>query len=232
MMLPLDQIVSTHQSKILSVEQARQTTPMIAMQAYYSFAAQQLMQAFEHVDQASDLLFALGKLHSVMAAENVGQQPANRAVALVMHQAALSVNPRNFMSANELGVALADLGYLDAAKAALLQSVSTNPTPQAWRNLAAVHMRLGEDKLAQLANNEAALVTAPGETSESLIASQIRWVSPQEFAAHQTSGFEFNEPPAQDANSTTSNPAFSYPRESGQEQSKSSFWPSLKKWFH
>jgi tetratricopeptide (TPR) repeat protein len=183
-LMPLAEIARSHECGILSDEECTTLTPMKAMQRYYTYASQQLAGACEDIPVASELLHALGKLHTVMARSDTGQPSVDRAIAMVMHQAALAVDTQNFKSANELGVAYANLGYPQAAKQALLRSLAAQPSVDAWDNLAAVHRQLGEETQARHALAEKAkLVAELGSEADSPIAQQIRWVSQDEFAS-------------------------------------------------
>ena len=127
---------------------------------------------------ASETLQCLGKLSTVAAGHVSTSGRLDIAKAIVYHRAALTSNPDNFMSANELGVLLARSGRLEDAKQLFKRSLRINSIPQAWINLAKVHARLGEQRLAQLAKSEYQ------RTIHSTIASdgrQIQWVSGEDF---------------------------------------------------
>ena len=72
----------------------------------------------------------------------------------MLFHAALVIEPKHSLAANEAGVALARLGRLNEAKLALQHSASLTAHPSTWRNLASVHQSLGEGQLAQLAERE------------------------------------------------------------------------------
>jgi hypothetical protein len=81
-------------------------------------------------------------------------------------------------------VLLARYDQLHEARAALLQSVSVQPTAEAWHNLAVVHTRLGEADLAQRARYEHELVLRQANSPRaSAVGDALQWVSPQSFAA-------------------------------------------------
>lgn len=182
-------IVELHQSKILTPADTQMLTPMAAMQAYFAFAQDRFSAACGHSPIASELLFSLGKLHTVKAAQDPTGEPTDLAIAILMHQAALNVDPANFLSANELGVALARLGHFEPARAALLHSVATRPTPEAWLNLSIVHRELGETQLSELALAEKKAAEASPQRETSL-AQKIRWMAPAEFASAQQVRYE------------------------------------------
>ena len=70
---------------------------------------------------------------------------------MVYYQAALLADDRNFRAGNELGVLLAKCGKLERAKQMFLRSLAISPQPATWHNLAKIHERLGETKLAAAA---------------------------------------------------------------------------------
>jgi hypothetical protein len=72
----------------------------------------------------------------------------------MLFHAALVIEPKHSLAANEAGVALARLGRLNEAKLALQHSASLTAHPSTWKNLASVHKSLGEGDLAQLAERE------------------------------------------------------------------------------
>ena len=74
-----------------------------------------------------------------------GSRTANAvAKAAVLQQTALAIAPQNVLASNELGVLLAEHGQLDEAEKMFRQCVATNATPEAWRNLAVVYARKGD----------------------------------------------------------------------------------------
>ncbi len=219
----VERVADLHQSKILSPSEIQSLTPMAAMQAYFAFAQDHFSAACGHSPVASELLFGLGKLYTVKATQDTSGGPIDLAIAILMHQSALNVDPNNFLSANELGVALAKLGHYEPARAALLHSVATKPTPEAWLNLSIVHRQLGETQLAELALSEKQAAEA-GFSPESTATHQIRWMSPNEFSSGQQVNFE-------DANTVASNmPATSAPDSKPKSNSPNdSLWSKFKR---
>ncbi len=173
-------VVETHRSGILTPEEAKAVSPTRAMQRYFATAQHQLEMAVGCNVVASETLQCLGKLSTVAAGHVSTSGRLDIAKAIVYHQAALTSKPNNFMSANELGVLLARSGQLEEAKQLFKRSLRINSIPQTWANLAKVHARLGEQRLAQLAQSEYQ------RTIHSTIVSnggQIQWVSGDDFNA-------------------------------------------------
>jgi tetratricopeptide (TPR) repeat protein len=147
-------IAKAHATPVLKGLEPRSVSRMAAMQQYYTYAQRRFAFAVAPEPSGSVALYGLGKLHTVLA-----QTPSQGIVsaepkAIVFHQAALLVDGRNYMAANDLGVLLARYGRYEQAKAALIHSLSVSPQPAGWHNLTVVHQQLGEVKLAQLAAAE------------------------------------------------------------------------------
>jgi hypothetical protein len=183
---PVPQIIGMHRSKVVSAAEAAQLTPMSAMQAYYAFAEQHLAAACAQTPAASHLMFGLGKLHMVKASQDVRGQPIDWPIAILMFRAALAVDPTNYLSANELGVSLAKMGHLAPARDALLQSLRSQQTPEAWLNLSVVHRQLGETHLADLALTESRKATdrATADNGQT----PIQWMDPNAFSNQRRPG--------------------------------------------
>jgi predicted Zn-dependent protease len=71
--------------------------------------------------------------------------------AALLQRVALAVAPQNVLAGNELGVLLAAHGQLEDAQRLFRQCLATNPTPEAWRNLAVVYARQGDRAASQAA---------------------------------------------------------------------------------
>ena len=152
----------THRTTILKDSQAM--SPILAQQQYYNLACHQLSVAVGGEPAGSQALYSLGRIQTALAGQSADPGALHLPQALVFHQAALAVDARNHMAANELGVLLARFGQLPAARQALLHSVTLQPHVEGWHNLATVHQRLGEPDLAKLAASERDLLgqTATG----------------------------------------------------------------------
>lgn len=178
----LENVVAGHRTPVLKDKDLTRTSPLEALQVYYTFAQHQLAASVGNRRAGSLALFAMGKLHGALAASDEGGA-GDGPKALVFHQAALVVDPQNHLAANELGVLLAKYEQWERARAVLSHSVSVHPTSFAWHNLAVVHERLGESELALRARQQtqdlarlARPVAGPAE------APMVRWLAPNEFA--------------------------------------------------
>ncbi len=177
-------VVAKHRTPVMKDAAAEDLTPITALQRYYTYAQEQLAAAVEHEPAASNALYGMGKVQTTLQSTRTSSL-SDGPKAIALHQAALLVDQRNFMAANELGVLMARCGRYDAARAALSHSVSISPQPAVWRNLAAVHERLGENSLA--ANAKAAAESATRSVAQSPSAAHtlqqpVVWLEPTAFA--------------------------------------------------
>lgn len=219
--------VEAHQTKILTQREARDMSPVAAMQAYYGFANQQLDFASGRNVVSGEALHCLGKLHTVMA-RHKKTMPGNLDVAkaIVFHKASLTSNPVNPSSANELGVLLAKTGQLQQATSMFKQSLINQSSPQAWNNLAKAHHRLGETDMAQLAETELAMSAQGGGMTTATAG--IQWVQNSAFNAMAPMEFE----PRVASNQPVVEPVRTVEPEPAEETDKSkSFGERIKSWF-
>jgi len=124
-------------------------------------------------------------MRTISAQSNPDPESSELYEAIIFQHAALTADPTNHRSANELGVLLARSGQLVAAETYLKNSLQLKPTPHGWANLARVHQRKGtpaDQQLANLAMNEFQKSVYQQQTP-AVGASPIQMVSPQEFVA-------------------------------------------------
>jgi tetratricopeptide (TPR) repeat protein len=177
-------IVAGHRTSVLrGGDGLREMTPLDAVQHYYAFAQQRLADAVAGEPSGSFALYGLGKMHAALAVEPGANPEALEPKAMVFHQAALKASPTNYMAANELAVLLARYGQLDEARNLLRHSISIDPQPSTWHNLAMVHAQLGEQQLAEAASAEHTFaqkrpVGNPNETT----VSPVLWLEPNDFS--------------------------------------------------
>ncbi|MEX2172716.1 MAG: hypothetical protein WD872_00055, partial [Pirellulaceae bacterium] len=175
-------LARTHRTPLFG-QGAGGMSPVVAQQHYFNFAQQQLALAVGGEPAASQSLYALGKIQMALAEQTTEQQSLHAPQAMVFHQAALAVDPRNHLAANELGVLLARYGQLEAARQALVHSVTLQPHAEGWHNLAVVHQRLGQTELAQLAENERRLLAGGAQPGPRQPVNQsVEWLDPRTFA--------------------------------------------------
>ena len=216
--------IESHKTKLLTDLDARRITPLKAMQRYYAYAGQQLDFAGGRNIVSAEALHCLGKLHSVISSQQPGDsKKSDIAQAIVFHQSSLLSNSNNPASSNELGVLLAKSGNLQGATELFKQSLISQPTPQAWSNLAKTHQRLGEQGMAQMAQAEIAVAAQ----STSIATAGIKWIDTPQFNAMAPLEFE----PRIARKTTTA--ALPQPAKATEkdEKSGSSIAERIKKWF-
>ena len=139
-----------------------------------------------HEVAGSMALHALGKLHDAMAHKKSGPLPAAEPKAMACFQAAMLVDPKNFMAANDLGVLLARCGNYSDARRMLEYSLSLSPQSATWHNLSVVYGQLDQRALAQRADQQTAVLQqaeiARRRTSQGTANNSVQWVDPQTFA--------------------------------------------------
>lgn len=175
------EIAAAHRTPVLQGAAAN-VSPVIAQQQYLAYAQSQLIAAAGQQPVASHTLYRLGRVQMGLAGEDSNASSLAGPQAMVFQQAALGVDHRNYLAANELGVLLARYGQWPDARRLLLHSVTLHPHAEGWHNLAIVHRRLGEEGLARLAEHERQLASQRKASSDESDAT-IRWVDTKTFAA-------------------------------------------------
>jgi tetratricopeptide (TPR) repeat protein len=139
-----------------------------AVQAYYAYAEQRMYYACAGLPGASMAYYGMARTMTVPGSHVV--RAAGKAALL--YRVALEVSPQNVLAGNELGVLLAQHGQLDEAEQLFQYCVATKPTPEAYRNLAAVYGRKGDQRSSQA-------VMAAGEALAAHDRATARVVAPQ-----------------------------------------------------
>ena len=146
---------------------------------YHNYAREQLAMAPGQEVAGSWALYGLGKVTTDLSGVQDPSGVDGAESAMVMYQAAILVDAKNYRATHELGVLLAKNGKLEDAKRMFLRSVAVSSQPITWRNLAAVHRQLGEGHLAQLAEKQSAVAQRHSNEPNGPI---VAWVDPQSFA--------------------------------------------------
>lgn len=178
----LARVVASHQTPVLKNTKFEGMSSSEAMSRYLTFAQEQLSGCTAGVPAGSAALFGLGKIYCAPASMHGPADHTHGAKSVVLYQAALMVDGRNYRAANELGVLLAKFGRLPEAKTALFHSIQVSPQATTWQNLAAVHAALGEQDLANRAHHEA-LIAAAREKRSLSQSIAVEWLNPAAFAA-------------------------------------------------
>jgi tetratricopeptide (TPR) repeat protein len=190
----LSQFAAIHHTPILKQANAAGMTRAEALQRYHMYATQQLAFAGGHSAIASSALYGLGRAESTNAAGAGVHNPLGGANAISFYQAALHVDPQNYVAANELGVLMARYGDLAAAQEQFVRSLTVHPQPETWHNLAAVYRYMGQnEKAAQADAEREKLVAAAREAGVTNAVAAggvtkplLRWVDVDTFAASGT----------------------------------------------
>lgn len=212
----LSQLTSIHKTPVLRNVDTSRISRAIALQQYHSYATQQLAFAGGQSAIASMSLYGLGRAESVTIAGSGRRNRLSAPNAMALYQAALLVDPHNFMASNELGVLMARYGDLEGAAAHLLRSVSLKPQVETWHNLAAVYRSMGQLEKSQQAEREREKMltearsrgAAAENPSEMASNPTLQWVDVDTFSATGTA-HGFDGPAA-----STNQPASIPPRES------------------
>ena len=224
-------LIRAHDTPVCKQLHDDQLLPVLVLRHYYSYAQEKLVAAGGGEEAASMALFGLGKTFGALAEQQITSVVAAEPKAMVFHQAALTTYPGNFLAANELAVLTARFGEYATARALLQYSASLSPHSAVWRNLALVHERLGEQRLALLARREADLALSretsarPGNREGIMPASDVQWVDPSTFASAGQSLAE-SPPPAAAPQSKSSSSASKPEKPAAKEQPRSaaSWW--------
>jgi len=189
-------LCAAHSTPVLKQVDVSGMMPTVAMQHYYAYAQQQLIEAGGNEPAVSMALYGLGRLQPALVHGPQDDASMRGPKAMVLHQAALAVDERNYRAANELGVLFARYGQLEEAENALKHSLAVSPQPETWHNLATIYRRQGRSLEAEQARNEYGLLAgqsalrspaAAGSPAAGMAAS-VRWVDPQSFAATSNEG--------------------------------------------
>ena len=177
------EIARAHQTPVVKDDPQTAWTAQAALGRYLTYAQEQLAGAVAGIAPGSAALLGLGKVYSAPEEAHGPKDATGGAKAVVFYQAALMVDRRNYLAANELGVALVRFGRLPKARTAFLHSLSITSQPVVWRNLAAVHQSLGERDLAARARQEAVVAASRlGRGAAGLTPYDVQWVDPTTFA--------------------------------------------------
>jgi tetratricopeptide (TPR) repeat protein len=178
-------IVEGHETQLIGQTEAQTMTASAATRRYLEYAGLQLGSCGGQNAAAAEALFCLGKMRSISAHSNPDPESIEMREAIIFHHAALTADPHNFRSANELGVLLARDGQLANAELYLKESLKIKQVPQSWANLAKVHQRKGTQydmQLADLAMNEYQ-TSLHRQMIEAIPGAAIQWMEPGEFIA-------------------------------------------------
>ncbi|MGA2031628.1 MAG: tetratricopeptide repeat protein [Thermoguttaceae bacterium] len=182
--LDLSRLIATHRTPVLKNANTGDMTPLVALQSYYTYAKDQLAIAGGRLPAASMALYGWARLQSVLGS-NATPGGMQTPKALALHQAALKVDPRNYLAANELGVLMARYGELEESRRLLLQSLSIAQRSETWHNLAVVYDNLGQKEQARAAQQRCRQLFAAeraGQDAAGGLGGVVYWVDAGSFA--------------------------------------------------
>jgi tetratricopeptide (TPR) repeat protein len=226
-------LIDSHHTPVLKERSLAGITALQAQRLYLTYAQEQLAAAAGDQPVASLALHGLGKICTAPTEMHGPREQIAEAKAVVFQQAALMVEPKNFMAANELGVLLTRFGRLPEARSALEHAVAMSGGPTEWQNLAIVCDRLGEPAKATAARQQATLAVArlqqAGYASAGL-KYPIQWIDPTSFAS--TNSMIVEAAPASAPSSVASTaaqpnaapPSSGTPVTAAKPDTKSGFW--------
>lgn len=181
--LDMPGLVAGHRTPALKDAEAGAVTPQTALQSYFTYAQQQLALAAGAEFAGSMAYHGLGKLHAAVASRPDESVRAAQPKSMTFFQAALLVNPQNYMASNDLGVLLARASRYEDARVALEHSVSIRSTSAGWHNLATVYQRLGQPALAQSAFQVAERARSKEASRTRRVGGRsVQWVDANRFA--------------------------------------------------
>ncbi len=171
-------IVAAHRTPVAKGFPVESMLPEQLVDAYLSYADEQLAAAVAGEPAGSMALHALGKLESQLGAvEPQAHRQADRR-AFALQQAALLARSDNHLAAHELGVLLAESGHYGDSHHLLRQVAAHAPHPVVFRNLARVQRQLGQIDLAAASERQAEFLAMRGVGGEG----PVQWVSPDALA--------------------------------------------------
>jgi tetratricopeptide (TPR) repeat protein len=240
--LNLRLLVGSHRTPVLKDAALDNLTALQAQRMYLAYAQEQLAAAGADQPVASLALHGMGKICTVPPEMHGPPEQIAEAKAVVYHQAALMVEPKNFMAANELGVLLAHFGRFSESRSVLEHAVTMSGGPIEWQNLASVCDRLNQPTRAAEARQQATLAQSKLQSDGYATAGMkypIQWLDPDSFAT--TNSMIADAAPVSSSSSTSLTSVMNKPAAkdatppdgsaadiAAKPQSKSGFWSWLK----
>lgn len=176
-------IINSHTTPVLKEKDIAVMSPTVAGQHYRAFARQSFLIATDGHPWGADLLFALGKTYEREAEQDVPRGMMLRNQATVCFQAANVLGPTRSHISNQLGFNLLQLDRIDEAYQAFKSSLESQPSANAWRNLAELYRRRGAVESVSYALAQADSLSA-GDATSAPRTPEIMEVSPEEFARY------------------------------------------------
>ena len=192
--LKISLVLAAHKTPVLKdVADVDHLRPVEVLQQYYTYAAECLAFAGGNTPAASRALYGLARLGTASAGGLNLDQTLMEPKAIVLYQAALTIDANNYKAANELGVLLARFGQLGDAQAAFTHSLTISPSAETWHNLATVSRNLGDIKGARIAQERFEALSAARQSTipssedpnrrDDAPSTIVQWVDTEMFTA-------------------------------------------------
>ncbi len=178
----LRRIILSHETPVLKDADVTTLAPLAAAQHYRQFAETKLLEAAQGHPWAAEVVYALGRTYQAQAdvVDDGSDQPL-RWKAVTLYRAARAIAPSNAVATNQLGYVLLQMDRAADAREALIASLNTNPSLQAFENLVEASRRLGDQATGNWAMQQA-LALKSTMVSETNVPAVIE-VDPRTFAA-------------------------------------------------
>jgi tetratricopeptide (TPR) repeat protein len=200
-------IVRSHQTKLVTLDEAPQLTANEALVRYLQFAKQRLAESLQGMPHAAGPLHALGRVYDTLADRS--SIVAAQDKARVFYEVAITIDPSHSAASNDLAVLLARHGRWNEAHGLLTRSVSLRPTMAGYQNLAVVQDRLGQPQLAARSRQLAASggASAVALSDPALMPWQnVRWLEAKSFAQTSELASDPRPGPTKEPTKTNSTP--------------------------
>lgn len=178
----LRRIILSHETPVLKDADVTTLAPLAAAQHYRQFAETKLLEAAQGHPWAAEVVYALGRTYQAQAdvVDDGSDQPL-RWKAVTLYRAARAIAPYNAVATNQLGYVLLQMDRAADAREALVASLNTTPSLQAYENLVEASRRLGDQATGNWAMQQA-LVLKSTLAPETNVPAVIE-VDPRTFAA-------------------------------------------------
>jgi tetratricopeptide (TPR) repeat protein len=167
----LRRIVDSHQTPVLKTTDLKTVSPLVAAQHYRQYAFNCLVVASQGHPWASEIYCSLGRTYQAEA-ERGAANDEKRSRAATYYRAAVSINSRNTLAANQLAYMLLQMDRPQEAMATLIDALRVQPSEPALENLIEASRRLkdtrayewGMAQLTAMRGNQPAQVPVPPVT--------------------------------------------------------------------
>ncbi|HWA97495.1 MAG TPA: tetratricopeptide repeat protein [Pirellulales bacterium] len=201
--------VQEHHTPCLKDMNLTKVTPAQARSKYGDYAAMQLAVAVGAHPLGAQAQYGLGKVYGIVIGQNNRMSMGAETKSAAYYQASLLTVPNHSVSANNLGVMLAQAGRYEEARELLAISATGAANPAVLHNLAVVLDQLGDRQGAARARDTAKQL-AGGDTPKTPEAmnvwQSVQFTDPKSFAANGQQSVEWHRPAPQPTARPTTSP--------------------------